>query len=103
MKRRRVLAVVLLAGAFAAGAVAANLIRTSPAEASPTHRYTLHLGDKVAIPAIRQVCAVEAEARKVNLFCQRQRRPRHQVTIFRNNILVWKVGNPEHPAWSGKP
>jgi hypothetical protein len=25
------------------------------------------------------------------------------VTIFRDKILVWKVGNPDHAAWSGRP
>jgi hypothetical protein len=103
MKRRRVLAVVLFFAAFAAGALAADLMRTSTAGAAAAHRYTLHLGDRVTIPAIRQVCSVETEARAANLFCQRQRKPRHQVAIFRDNILVWKVGNPDHPAWSGKP
>jgi hypothetical protein len=49
------------------------------------------------------VCSVETEARAANLLCQKQRKPRHQVTVFRDKILVWKVGNPDHPAWSGKP
>jgi len=25
------------------------------------------------------------------------------VTIFRDEILAWKVGNPDRPAWAGKP
>jgi hypothetical protein len=33
----------------------------------------------------------------------RQRSAHHQVTIFRDRILVWKVGNPDRPAWSGRP
>jgi len=103
MRARTVLVVTLLAGACTAGAIGAALIRTNTADASAAHRYTLRLGDKVTIPAIRQVCSVEAEGRAVNLFCDRQRRPRHQVTIFRDQIVVWKVGNPDRPAWSGKP
>ena len=103
MRRRHVLAVALLAGAFVAVALGADLIRTSAADASAAHRYTLRLGDKVAIPAIRQVCAVQTEGRAVELFCGRQRSPRHQVTIFRDRILVWKVGDPDHPVWSGQP
>jgi hypothetical protein len=103
MRRRRVLALAPLVAAFAAGALAAELIRTNPADAAAAHKYALRLGDKVAVPAIRQVCSVEAEGRAVDLFCQRQRKPRHEVAIFRDRILVWNAGNPDHPAWTGKP
>ncbi|HKD95232.1 MAG TPA: hypothetical protein VKB43_11045 [Gaiellaceae bacterium] len=75
----------------------------SPADAGATHRYTLRLGDKVVIPAIRQRCSVEAEGRAVNLFCRRERQPRHEVVLFANQILVYTAGDPDHPAWSGKP
>jgi hypothetical protein len=60
-------------------------------------------GDKVTIPAINQVCSVSTEGGAVDLFCARPRNAHHQVTIFGANILVWKVGNPDRPAWSGKP
>jgi hypothetical protein len=103
MTRRRVLAVAVLVAAFVAGAIGADLIRTSPADAAAANRYTLRLGDKVIVPAIGQRCSVEAEGRAVNLSCQRRRTPRHQVVIFRDNILVYKVGNPDRPAWSGRP
>lgn len=63
----------------------------------------LRIGDRVTIPAINQVCALQTEGGVADLFCARPRKPRHQVTIFRDNILVWKVGNPDHPAWAGKP
>jgi hypothetical protein len=36
-------------------------------------------------------------------YCARLLHPRHQVMIFRNDIQIWKVGNPDRPAWSGKP
>jgi hypothetical protein len=88
-----------LGGAFAVGQVT----HTSTAEASASHRYTLRVGDKVTIPVINQVCSVSTEGGAVDLFCARPRDAHHQVTIFGNNILVWKVGNPDRPAWSGKP
>jgi hypothetical protein len=88
-----------LGGAFAVGQVT----HTSVAEASTSHRYTLRVGDKVTIPAINQVCSVSTEGGAVDLFCARPRNAHHQVTIFGANILVWKVGNPDRPAWSGKP
>ena len=75
----------------------------SPVEASPNRAYTLRVGDRVAIPAIKQVCTVSTEGGAVDLFCARPRSAHHEVTIFRDSILVWKVGNPDRPAWSGKP
>jgi hypothetical protein len=90
---------VSLGGAFIVG----QLTQMSAAEASATHLYTLRVGDKVAIPAINQVCSVSTEGGAVDLFCARPRNAHHQVTIFGDNILVWKVGNPDRPAWTGKP
>ena len=98
---RHVAAAVLAAcgGSFVIG----QMTGARAAKASATHAYTLHLGDKVTIPTIRQVCSVSMEGGAAELFCARQRNTKHQVTIFRDNILVWKVGNPDRPAWSGKP
>ena len=73
------------------------------AEALAAHRYTLRIGDKVTVPAVGQLCAVYVEGGAPELFCSRPQHARHQVTIFRDSILVWKVGNPDRPAWSGKP
>jgi len=73
------------------------------AHASATRVYTLRAGDKIRVPAIEQVCTLSAEGGIPDLFCARQRNARHQVTIFRDSILVWKVGHPDQPAWAGKP
>ena len=104
MKTRRgfVLAAMLVTTAaigFSVGRVAAP----PAADASASHRYTLRLGDKATIPAIDQRCAVYKEGGAPELYCARPLRPRHQVTIFRDNILIWKTGNPDRPAWSGRP
>ena len=101
-QRRLVLAAMLVAAAaigFSIGKIAA----APAAEASAAHRYTLRVGDKVTIPAVNQRCAVYKEGGAPELYCARLRHPRHQVTIFRDSILIWKVGNPDRPAWSGKP
>jgi len=98
-----VAAAVVVAGSVAFGATAEQLIRANPAEASATHNYTLRLGDKVAVPALGQVCSIQKEGGAVELLCAKRRTAHHQVTIFRNQILVWKVGNPDHPVWTGKP
>ena len=99
-KRQIAAAVVAVCGGFF---VIGQMTGARAAKASATHVYTLHIGDKVTIPAIRQVCSVSTEGGAADLFCARQRNAKHQVTIFRDNILVWKVGNPDRPAWSGKP
>ncbi|HEY2776400.1 MAG TPA: hypothetical protein VGI77_00720 [Gaiellaceae bacterium] len=73
------------------------------ARASSAHVYTLRTGDKILIPVINQRCSVSGEGGSPDLFCSRAKGPTHQVVFFRNSILVWKVGNPDRPAWSGKP
>lgn len=100
-RRRLVQAAVLLAAVigFSIGKFA-----TAPAaDAWAAHRYTLRLGDTMTIPAVNQRCAVYTEGGAPELYCARPRHPRHQVTIFRDSILIWKAGNPNRPAWTGKP
>jgi hypothetical protein len=81
----------------------AKIVTAPAADASASRVYTLHVGDKVTIPAVRQHCAVYTEGGSPEFYCARPLHPRHQVTIFRGSILIWKVGNPDRPAWSGKP
>ena len=91
--------IAIAATAFAVG----TMIGLPGARASANHVYTLRAGDKVKIPTIQQMCVLSAEGGSPDLFCARPSNPRHEVTIFRDNILIWKVGNPDRPAWSGKP
>jgi len=88
-------AVFLCVGAFAAHAWAGDV--------SAARSYTLRVGDLVRIPAIGQACRVIAEGGAVDLSCSRPRGAQHEVSIFRDQILVWKVGNPDRPAWTGAP
>lgn len=100
----RLIVVVLAALAVGVTFSAGQMTRTTAADAKTSGRsYTLRMGDKAVIPAIGQVCQVSAEGGAPDLICARSRNARHQVTFFRDNILVWKVGNPDHPVWSGKP
>jgi hypothetical protein len=92
---------VLLAAAIGFGI---GKILTAPsARAAATHRYTLRVGDKATIPAVNQRCAVYLEGGAPELYCARPRHPRHQVTIFRDRLSIWKVGNPDQPAGRGSP
>ncbi len=99
---RRVSLAVLVAVA-ATGFGIGTVVGLPGANASATRIYTLRAGDKVKIPTIQQVCELSAEGGAPDLFCERPNNAHHQVTIFRDNILVWKVGNPDHAAWSGRP
>ena len=98
----RVTLAILVAVATAAFAIGTTT-GLPGAKASATRTYTLRAGDKVRIPTIQQVCTLSAEGGAPDLFCSRPSHARHEVTIFRDNILIWKVGNPDHAAWSGKP
>jgi hypothetical protein len=101
--RRRLVLPALLVATAAIGFSIGRIAATPAAAASASHRYTLRVGDRATIPAINQRCTVYREGGAPELFCARPLQPRHQVTIFRDSILVWKVGNPDRPAWSGKP
>ena len=104
MNAPRPLILVLVLTATAAVGLSIGTVMTAPAAgASAAHRYTLRVGDKVTIPALGQRCAVYKEGGAPEFFCARPSRPRHQVTLFRDRIQVWKVGNPDSPVWSGKP
>jgi hypothetical protein len=100
---RRFIAILALTGIVGASFVIGQMTGLRSAQAAATHAYVLRLGDKVSIPAINQVCAVSPEGGAVDLFCARPRNAHHQIAIFRDEILVWKVGNPDRPAWTGKP
>jgi hypothetical protein len=92
---------VLLAAAT--GFFVGKILAAPSAEAAATRSYTLRIGDKAAVPAVNQRCAVYLEGGSPELYCARPRHARHQVTIFRERISIWKAGNPDRPAWSGKP
>jgi hypothetical protein len=100
---KRLIATAGLAIAVGGSFIVGQITGSGSAEASSARAYTLRIGDKVTIPAINQVCEVSTEGGAVDLFCARPRRAHHQVTIFRDNIPVWKLGNPDRAAWSGKP
>jgi hypothetical protein len=103
MKRCKQVVVAAFAVTAGAAFLAGQLANIRPANASAAHRYVLRKGDKITIPVINQVCIVSGEGGAPDLFCARSRRPHHHIVFFRDSILVWKVGNPDKPVWSGKP
>jgi hypothetical protein len=101
--RTRLIGSGVLAGAIGCSFVVGQLTVTNAARASAARIYTLRVGDRVLIPSVGQRCTVYVEGGAPELFCDRSRRAHHQVTFFRDDIQVWKVGNPDSPVWSGKP
>jgi hypothetical protein len=99
---KRLIAAAVLVVTASGALVVGQMTGPRSAEASPARAYTLRIGDRVTIPTINQVCTVSTEGGVADLFCARPRKAHHQVTIFRDSILVWKVGNPDRPAWTGK-
>ena len=103
MRRSALVIVAALAATAATSFVGGQFAGTRPADASTTHAYVLRKGDKITIPSIHEACVVSGEGGAPDLFCARSQRPHHHVVFFRDSILVWKVGNPDKPVWSGKP
>jgi hypothetical protein len=99
----RLISAAVIASALSGSFVIGQMTGTRSAEASTSRAYTLRIGDKITVPAINQTCTVSTEGTAANLFCSRTRNAHHQVTIFRDSIQVWKIGNPDRPVWSGKP
>jgi hypothetical protein len=80
-----------------------QLMATDAAQAKVSRTYTVRVGDRVLVPSVGQQCSVYTEGGSPELYCVRLQGPRHQVSFYRDIIFVWKVGDPDHPAWSGKP
>jgi hypothetical protein len=101
--RKRFVTAAATAAAVAGSFLLGDIAGSPAADAAGSHGYTLRIGDTVTVPSVGQSCSVSTEGGAADLFCQRTKNPRHQVTIFRDEILVWTVGNPDRPAWTGKP
>jgi hypothetical protein len=95
---------VMLATAFLFGRASQPPVA---AGASATHVYTGRLYDVFRVPAAAIRCEVSAEADSTRLSCEHvpYSHTRHEVVFYKNNILVYRLGNPDNPVWSarGKP
>ena len=98
-----------------AGAVAAFAVYTfgwrhdeedAPATAvaaTTTRRvYTLRRGDLVRVPGAATRCVASGEGGIPNLFCTRMAGGRYQVVLNADSIFVWRVGDPDDPAFSAR-
>lgn len=92
---------VALAGAFLLGRATSP---PSASGASATHVYTGHLYDVFRVPGAATRCEVGMEAGSLNISCAHTpyARARHEVVFYTNNILVFRLGNPDKPVWSAR-
>jgi len=59
---------------------------------------TLKSGDVASFEELQ--CTAGVEAGLDSFECQRREGAKYEAAIFRDNILVWKVGNPDDPIFS---
>jgi hypothetical protein len=72
--------------------------------ASATHVYTGRLYDVFRVPGAATRCEVGMEAGSPNVSCSHvpYSRARHEVVVYRDNILVFRNGDPDSPVWSAR-
>jgi len=101
--RTRFIASAVVAAAVGGSFVVGHVSATNAEQATAARSFTLRVGDRATVPAIGQRCTVFVEGGAAELFCARPSGGHHQVTFFRDSILVWKEGKPDSPVWSGRP
>jgi hypothetical protein len=69
------------------------------------HTYTGRVGDVFRTRAALTQCEVSEEAGAVYLKCSHIPRARYSVVFYKNDLFVYKNGNPDNPVFSarGKP
>lgn len=72
--------------------------------APATHVYTGRLYDVFRVPGAATRCEVASEAGSLNVSCEHvpYSHAKHEVVFYKNNILVFRLGNPDNPVWSAR-
>jgi hypothetical protein len=95
--------------------IASSLVLTLPtlggaaaldARATPNSRvFVGRQGDTFRVPAAATRCFVSAEAGSTNVICNHVGKHRYEVVLYKDNLLVFRVGRPDRPVFSarGKP
>jgi len=97
--KTRVLVVGVVLAAVAPGYAARNNSQTM-LNAGKT--YIGHSGDIFRVPSAQTECKVSAEGGATNVICTHIRTHRYEVYFYKDNILVYRVGNPDKTVWSAK-
>jgi hypothetical protein len=59
--------------------------------------YTLRTGDVVRAPLAATRCEASAEGGTPNLFCTRSPGGRYQIVFYGDDVLIFRVGDPDNP------
>jgi hypothetical protein len=76
----------------------ASLALVGSASGAATNVITMQPTDKAVFGDVE--CTAQVEATSPEFLCNARTAPKFQVSVFSNNILVWKVGNPDTPIYS---
>jgi hypothetical protein len=63
----------------------------------PRAFYRLRTGDVARAPLAATRCEASAEAGTPNLFCTRTPRGRYEVVFYEDDVLIFRVGDPDNP------
>jgi hypothetical protein len=75
---------------------------SSAAAAGKSRVYTGRAGDVLRVPAAAARCTVSREAGATNLICVHTPRARYSVVFYRDNLFVYRNGNPDNPVFSAR-
>jgi hypothetical protein len=83
-------------------AVAVFCVVTVGAAAGTERVYTGRVGDVFRVPATATRCTVSREAGAADLICEHTPRTRYSVVFFKDNLFVYRNGNPDSPVFSAR-
>lgn len=81
---------------LAMGALA--LVIVGAAAGASSNVVTLNASDVAIFGPVQ--CTANVEAATPEFLCQRRQTPQYQASIYADNILIWKIGNPDDPIFS---
>jgi len=93
------LSLPLVAVALAAGFVLGRETAGSASAEPSGHVFRIQSGDVVRVPSTATRCVASQEVGIANFFCTRTPRGRHQVVFYKDRVFVWRVGQPDRPAF----
>ena len=96
------LVVCCIVGVSAGFALGRATSTNSAAAAGTRHVYSVQAGDVVRVPAAAARCTASREAGATNLICAHTPKALYSVVFFKDNLFVYRNGNPDNPVFSAR-